>query len=471
MELLFKKINFFTSPHDSRKRSSTSPHIFYSLDKDLFELEEFSGDKILEYELGVYKVVIVRVERDYMYIVSLQDKYRDMIIRIYRLVKDSLNEVILRIPDTRTIHDHELKSLISKHADLSEEESELALYLFKQELGYKKLQILLEDPYIEDISVSGVGPVWIRHSYISSLDPRVDLVKTNIRIESLGELIELQHIIASKIGRAVSYVNPILDVQLPLEDGGHRVHLVGPAIAGERPEIVIRKNILRRVSIEDLIKRDMLSENVAEYLRELILNRGSLIIAGPPGSGKTTLLRAILNSFIPRSWKVVIIEDTPEIEIPQDSSWVKYTTYETGIARIDQYLLTKAALRSSVNKVIVIGETRGAEARVLAQALNMGISAITTFHGGSSREVITRLMAPPISLRPYHISSIKAIAILAIESNKRILKYIDEIVSKSSSLKIRRIYDASKDDRDTNIIERSFHVRSLLNRQMSGLLP
>lgn len=417
-------------------------------------------DVLLEYSIGVYRVFITREDGEYRYNVELDERYRREAEKISREIREIVHDLIMRIPDRRIIDERGLREVVKRLEKTRGLDPDLVLYMVREELGYKKLTVLLEDPYVEDISVSGPGYVWVRHSYINSIDPKTDLVRTNVYLGSVEEIIKIQQVIASKVGRAVSYTNPILDIQLPPEDGGHRIHLVGVAVSGDRPEIVIRKNTMRMVSIEDLIQRGMLSRAVADYLRDLVMRRGSLIIAGPPGSGKTTLLRAILNSYVPRDWKVVIIEDTPEIEIPPDSSWVRYSTYENGIVRVDQYVLTKAALRSSANRIIVIGETRGSEARVLAQALNMGMGALTTFHGGSTREVIVRLMSPPISLRPYQILSIQAVAVLAIENNKRVVRFIDEIVPgrDNRSVRIRRIYDRDRDNGTAEILSRSYYT-------------
>jgi flagellar protein FlaI len=426
------------------------------------EIDQLNKEVILDYELGIYSVKIIKSNNEYLYHISIKKEFRENYLKSLDIINRSYDRFLLSLPDSKLLREHDLRDLVKKvFASGDDKDHDMIFYLLKQELGYGKLQVLIDDPYVEDISISGVGVVWIRHSYIQETDPNIDLIKTNIRINSLEEIMILQNKIANKAGRSLSYVNPILDVQLPIEDGGHRVHLVSPLIAGERAEIVIRKNILRKVSIEDLVKRGMLPEGASEYLRQLIQLRRSIIIAGPPSSGKTTLLRAILNSFVPKHWKVIIIEDTPEIEIPPDSSWVRYSTYENGFLKIDQYILTKAALRSSVNRIIVIGETRGAEARILAQALNLGMGALTTFHGGSVKEVLTRLVSPPISLKIHQIKSINTIIVLGIESNKRVVKNISEIVysPESNKIRIKSIYDYYR-DRGSFSIEKSYYVRN-----------
>jgi len=175
---------------------------------------------------------------------------------------------------------------------------------------------------------------------------------------------------------------------------------------------------------------------------------GSVIIVGPPGSGKTTLLRSLLYEYVPPSWKVVIIEDTPEIEPLPGSNWVRYlVSYNplTNEVIYDEFMLAKAALRASVSKLLVIGETRGAEAQVLAQALNMGLGSLTTFHGGSAEEAIARLMSYPINLNKYQISMFWAFVTMHLvndgKSLRRMVVRIDEPVLINDELRLINIYN------------------------------
>ncbi|MDW8011265.1 MAG: ATPase, T2SS/T4P/T4SS family, partial [Sulfolobales archaeon] len=266
------------------------------------------------------------------------------------------------------------------HAYLRNCDLELITYVVNRELKYKKLQVLLDDPYVEDISIVGPGPVWVRHKYVVEKDPVADYIETNIVIGTYEEFMNYMELIAEKSGRVVNRRNPIIDFTLPEEDGGHRVHVVLPDVAYSSGEIVIRKKLHHaQVDLDTLVENGMVPQHVAELIKTVIRRNGSVVILGPPGSGKTTLLKAILYSAIPKFWKIAVIEDTPEVDIPKDSSWVRYTvpTNVWGSERgIDQMSLAKAALRASVSRFLVIGETRGAEARVLAQAMNMGLGGL-----------------------------------------------------------------------------------------------
>ncbi len=427
------------------------------------------GDVIIEYGVGPYNVIVTYSDGEYLYLVDLSPRPSPSLVGIV----DSLSGELLRFaPEDRDLNDYYIAEVLRNIYRIPDEYIDMATYLVRERFKYGRIQVLLDDPFVEDISISGSGPVWVRHRVVAEKNPEVDMIRTNIVLD-LDEVIGLQRYIAMRSRSYVSRSNPVVDVQLPREDGGHRAHLVDSIVAGDRPEITIRKRLGERVSIEWLIERGSIVREVAEYMRQIILNRGSIVIAGPPSSGKTVLLKALLNSYVPPSWKVVIIEDTPEIEIPENSSWVRYTAYELGSIKIDQFFLAKAALRSSANRLIVIGETRGAEAQVLAQALNMGMGALTTFHGGSSEEVITRLMSPPINMAKHQIASIWAIVIMGIgcvngRSVGRCVKRVDEIVVREGDdIGINTVYVIGEENH--RIFEKSVRLAKNSGIRVNGV--
>lgn len=395
-------------------------------------------EKILEYTVSSTRVQVVKIGKSYKYLVTDQPKAlsREDIVRAI----ESINE--------RKITLFSLIKAIRRTTGKKPKFSELVS--ISRTMRYKKLQILLDDPYIEDISIVGPGTVWVRHSEVLRRDPGADYIPTNITIKTQAEFLEYMELLAEKIGKLVTPLNPIADGNLPEEDGGHRVHLVHPEVAGGVGEIVIRKKrSISSTSLDEMVKKNTISPEVVGLIKRVIDRRGSIIIAGPPGSGKTTLLRAILYSLIPKEWKIVIIEDTPEIDPLPGSAWVRYVVPASlwGSGRdVDQMILAKAALRASVSRYIVIGETRGREARVLPQAMNMGLGSLTTFHGGSAREVVTRLMSPPIELSPHQVAMFDAIIVMGFSTRggelQRTVVSVEKPVYDDSSNRviIRKLY-------------------------------
>ncbi|MEM4556960.1 MAG: ATPase, T2SS/T4P/T4SS family, partial [Sulfolobales archaeon] len=150
------------------------------------------------------------------------------------------------------------------------------------------------------------------------------------------------------------------------------------------------------------------------------------------------------------------------------SNWVRYIVPTSLITPnyLDQFALSKAALRSSVNKYIVIGETRGAEAQVLVQAMNMGLGGLTTFHGGNAREAIIRLTSPPISLSNYHISMFWSFVtvnyVFTGKSVKRVVISVDEPIydAETDSIILNNIYSFGDEVSYEEVVKKSIRLKN-----------
>jgi flagellar protein FlaI len=173
------------------------------------------------------------------------------------------------------------------------------------------------------------------------------------------------------------------------------------------------------------------------------------------GSGKTSVMNAICN-FIPREATIVTIEDTPELRLSHPY-WIQHKTRESltmeGKGSISMFDLVKHALRESADYMIV-GEVRGEEGRVWAQAISTGHGGITTFHAESPEAMIARLTIPPISVEKGLLTALRTIV-----TTGRFIKKV-EVDGKIESQPIRRvtaIYDYHYDTiRDEDIIKQIF---------------
>ena len=395
--------------------------------------EVLPGKEVLAYNVGCWKVSIVEQKPlEFVYIV------RPLISEeVFRLVEQRLDDTVALMRKGNDIADV-LVAVLKIPREVVPE----ALFALRSVVGYRQLEVFLHDPYVTDIAVNGPGAVWVKHTFLEQF-PSVDFVPSNIYLKTMEEVVELQQIIATKCGTYISVSNPIVDTQLPPRDGGHRVHLVHYTVSTvRRPEIVIRKRLSIPPSMQQMVEQGVLPEAVAKLLKVVIHSRGSVIIAGPPGSGKTTLLRSILYSFVPPGWKVAVIEDTGEMDPPPGSSWTRYTTFELGNVKVDLFDLAKAALRASATRLIVVGEVRGAEAKVLVQAMLTGLGGLCTWHGGSAQEVIVRFSSPPIELAPSQIAMFNFVALMGYgERPRRQLKQLVEFV-----------YDPGEDRVEVNVV-------------------
>lgn len=263
----------------------------------------------------------------------------------------------------------------------------LQYYFIRKRVGLDLLEPYLTDPYIEDITMIGTGKSYVVHKFFGPM--RVTQRITNDEIE------EMLMAMAEQFGKTISHARPIVDATLP---DGSRINIVfGSDVSRKGTNLTIRRFAGIPMSITQLIKYGTMDAREAAYLW-MMLNEGmSLFVCGETASGKTTSMTA-LTAFIPPTWKVVSIEDTPELAIPH-KNWVSEVTRDTGSDRstITMQHLLKASLRQRPNYIIV-GEIRGAEASVAFQAMQTGHPVISTFHAATVSSLIQRLTNDPIKI-------------------------------------------------------------------------
>jgi len=267
------------------------------------------------------------------------------------------------------------------------------LYYVEREIaGYGKIDPLMHDPNVEDISCTGVGrPLYLWHR-------RYENIRTNITFgeEELNDFVmRLVH----RAGKHVSLAYPIVDATLP---GKHRLAVsYGREVTPTGTSFTIRKFRTDPLTIIDLIRGETVSPLMAAYLWLLVENKLSIMIIGATGAGKTTSLNAIACLTHP-SYKIITIEEVAEINLPHEN-WVS-TISRPGFGmeragEIPLYELIKAAVRHRPD-LIIVGEVRGEEAYVLFQALATGHGGLCTMHADNVSIAIKRLTQPPMNIPP-----------------------------------------------------------------------
>jgi len=263
----------------------------------------------------------------------------------------------------------------------------LKYFLIRERLGYGKLEPLIRDPYIEDIHILGIGPIWIVHKVWG-------MIKTNLDFKDEIELNKYIIRTSEIVERPVSEARPIVDAIL--QDGSRVNFIYGRDISLRGSSFTIRKFTKKPISITQLIKWGTMSAEEAAYLWLAIENGMNIFVIGETASGKTTTLNA-LTTFIRPDWKVYSVEDTPELNIPHPI-WQRLVTRQTGkTTDVEMYDLLKASLRSRPNYILV-GEIRGKEGYVAFQAMQTGHPVMSTFHAGSLSQLIERLTGEPINI-------------------------------------------------------------------------
>lgn len=268
-------------------------------------------------------------------------------------------------------------------------------YIVRDFLGYGKIDALMRDPNIEDISCDGPAiPIFLYHRKYGSL-------KTNIVFETEEELSAFVIKLAQKCGKHISIAEPMLDATLP--DGSRIQITLSTEVTTKGSTFTIRKFRPDPFTPVDLVKFGTFSAEMAAYMWLCIEHGANALFAGGTASGKTTSLNAF-SLFIPPQSKIVSVEETREINLPHPN-WIPGLT-RTGfgevvdnrrVGEIDLYDLVKAALRQRP-EYLLVGEIRGREAYVLFQAMATGHTTYSTVHADSPQALIHRLEGKPIEI-------------------------------------------------------------------------
>jgi flagellar protein FlaI len=285
-------------------------------------------------------------------------------------------------------------------------------YIARDFLGFGKIDGIMRDENIEDVSCDGVNsPVFVWHRKYES-------IPSNVVFETPQELENFVFKLAYLCGRHISIAQPILDGTL--NDGSRAQVTYGTEVTPKGSTFTIRKFKRSPLTITDLIIYKALSTEIAAYYWFIIENRHSVLIGGDIGGGKTSMLNAI-SLFIRPTLKIVSIEDTQEIRLPH-KNWEMMVTRqglgsgagavgELGIGSISMFDLLRAALRQRPD-FIIVGEIRGEEAYALFQAMATGHLGLTTIHAEHVQGVLHRLTTKPMNIPHTQVENLNAISIV-----------------------------------------------------------
>lgn len=259
---------------------------------------------------------------------------------------------------------------------------ERLFYSLRKEMDL--LQPYMEDRTISEIMVNGKDCVFAERNG--------KLERLPVEFDSTEDLEELIRRIAARVHREINELNPIVDARL---SDGSRVNAVYKNIALNGPILTIRKFPERIMTMEDLVEKKTITKEAAEYLRILVGAGYNCFICGGTSSGKTTMLN-VLAQFIPEGERVVVIEDSAELQIRQVENIVRLECRNANVqgkGEVDMAQLVKASLRMRPDRII-IGEVRGKEVMDMIQALNTGHSgSLSTGHANSIEGMLKRLEA------------------------------------------------------------------------------
>jgi len=243
----------------------------------------------------------------------------------------------------------------------------------------RPIEGLLKDPTVSEIMVNGPVSVFIERNGEIEPVPGVSIAEKSLQVAVRN--------IARALGDEISEEKPLLDSRLP---DGSRVAAVIPPCSIGGTTLTIRRFQARFFTAEELVRAGSLTPDLLKLLGDAVEQRRNILISGGTSSGKTTLLTA-LAAFISDQDRVVLIEDTSEIQITKPNM-VRFEARreQPGLPAVTIRDLVRATLRHRPDRII-LGEVRGGEAFDLLQALNTGHSGtLSTIHANSASQALSR---------------------------------------------------------------------------------
>jgi flagellar protein FlaI len=346
-------------------------------------------------------------ENEHLYYVVEPELSPDEYELLEALFEDIRDPLVYR-PD---VHDDDVEEVLREelHEHLERYGTEVEVggfyrlfyYLYRAFRGFGKIDPIINDPHIEDISCDGYDlPLFVYH------DEYTD-VKTNVSFqqEALDNFVVR---LAQQSGRHISVGEPMVESTLP--DGSRAELALGEEVTPRGSAFTIRKYSDEPFTPVDLIKYGTFSVDQMAFLWLAIEHNKSLIFAGGTASGKTTSMNAI-SMFVPPRSKVLSIEDTRELTL-YHGNWLSSVTRERLHEGNDitMYDLLRSALRHRP-EYIIVGEVRGDEAITLFQAMNTGHTTYSTMHADSVQTVINRLENEPINVPRSMVQSLDVLCV------------------------------------------------------------
>jgi len=418
----------------TKKRVLQLPELVVQLSRDMVKIKHPNliypvGDPVFIHiytdERGniKYHPIEPRLREDRDFIINEIEKRIAMAIDEKHIPKDkdekekvlySILEKVVR-KGSKTIVDKKKKKLI-----LSPDDFERLKYeLYCEKIGVSLLEPFIRDPYIEDISCSGLGPIYVHHKIFGTIE-------TTVGFQSHDDLDKFVIKLSEIIGKPVSHRNPIVDATLP---DGSRINIVfGEDVSRRGSNFTIRKFSGTPLSIIDLVAFGTMDPLIVAYLWMLLEEKMSIWVCGETASGKTTTLTA-MTALIPPDAKIVSIEDTPEVRVPH-KNWIREVVRSTeeGGSGITMFDLLKAALRQRPTYIIV-GEIRGREGNIAFQAMQTGHPVLATFHAASVVRLVQRLTGYPIEVPKTYIDNLNAVIIQSAVHDPETGKYKRRVLS------------------------------------------
>ena len=261
------------------------------------------------------------------------------------------------------------------------------------------LQDYADDKEVSEIMVNGPKDIFI--------EKNGRVIKADISFETAAQLEHVIQRIAAAVGREINDLNPIVDARL---SDGSRINAIHSNIALNGPILTIRRFTKSRMSMDDLIAQGSISKDAADFVQRIVNSAYNIFVSGGTSSGKTTFLN-ILSDYIPKNERLIVIEDSAELQIRSHVNLVRMETKQAnaqGKGAVSIRDLIKASLRMRPDRVIV-GEVRGIEAVDMIAAMSTGHDgSLSTGHANSAKGMIKRLESMFLSESDFPLPAVQS---------------------------------------------------------------
>ncbi len=277
-------------------------------------------------------------------------------------------------------------------------------YIITVSLGLAEIEFLLEDPALEEIVINGgESNVWVYHR-------KHGWLKTNVSFEDDNKVRHFATLIGRNVDKGISLLNPLLDAHLKT---GDRVNATLAPITTDGNTITIRKFSTTPWSITSFLKNSTIDYDSAALIWQAIQYELSVLIVGGTGSGKTSFMN-VMSNFFPPNQRIISIEDTRELRLPNTLHWVPMQSRlanPEGKGEITMLDCMINTLRMRPDRIIVGEVRKEKELEVMFEAMHTGHSVYSTFHASNVTEAVARLTNPPINLAKRLLSSIGLVVV------------------------------------------------------------
>ncbi len=372
----------------------------YTINADGIDVEVriSKGDIINEYQITIPQINTATL--------ALLDSVRQEMLKETRIKIEEIFDIAAIKKLKSNFTSQARKVLERKMPGIDRNASDILIaLLIHNTLGLGKLEVLLADDELEEITVNTAKePIWVYHKELGWL-------KTNIILNTEQEIHNYASIIGRRVGRQITILNPLLDAHLIT---GDRANATLFPISTKGNTLSIRKFARKPWTMTDFIENQTLSIDVTAFLWTVIQYELNMIVAGGTSSGKTSFLNSLM-PFMPPSHRIISIEDTRELQLPDFLHWVPLTSRQPnpeGKGEVTMLELLINSLRMRPDR-IVVGEIRKAsQAEVLFEAMHTGHSVYATMHADTVEQVLRRLTNPPINIPDVMLESMHCIAVM-----------------------------------------------------------